>query len=171
MKFADWRSCSTRCNHPARGRSFTWCNHPASNWLKQAPRAWHSKITLYLHNISFKMSKSDKTLYIRNNSKSPVFIILYVGDLVIGGESPAKTQKPKKLLSEKLEEPERVTLFSWHQGYSNSRRIPTLTTTLCVEPILQVWNEQEWRIKLNSCEPVLMEKSTMCEKVCDHTLL
>ena len=27
------------------------------------------------------------------------------------------------------------------------------------------------RIKLNLCEHVLMKKSTMCEKVCEHTLL
>ena len=32
--------------------------------LKQAPRAWHSKITQYLHQIGFRMSKSDTSLYI-----------------------------------------------------------------------------------------------------------
>ena len=71
--------------------------------LKQAPRAWHSKITSYLHDIGFRMSKSDNSLYIRNNPKSPVFLILYVDDLVIGGESLTETQKIKKLLLEKFE--------------------------------------------------------------------
>ena len=32
--------------------------------LKQAPRAWHSKITQYLHQIGFKMFKSDNSLFI-----------------------------------------------------------------------------------------------------------
>ena len=49
------------------------------------------------------MSKSDNSLYIRNNPKSPVFLILYVDDLVIGGESLTETQKIKKLLLEKFE--------------------------------------------------------------------
>ena len=70
--------------------------------LKQAPRAWHSMIILYLHNIGFRMSKSDNSQYIQNNHKSPIFIILYVDDLVISGESLAKTHKTKKLLSEKF---------------------------------------------------------------------
>ena len=49
------------------------------------------------------MSKSDNSLYIRNNPKSPVFFILYVDDLVIGGESLTETQKIKKLLLEEFE--------------------------------------------------------------------
>ena len=32
--------------------------------LKQAPRVWHSKITHYLHQIGFRMSKSDTCLHI-----------------------------------------------------------------------------------------------------------
>ena len=32
--------------------------------LKQAPRVWHLKITQYLHQIGFRMSKSDTSLYI-----------------------------------------------------------------------------------------------------------
>ena len=54
--------------------------------VKQAPRAWHSKITQYLHRIDFRMSKSDNSLYMSNDSRSLIFIILYVDDLVIGGE-------------------------------------------------------------------------------------
>ena len=53
--------------------------------LKQAPRACHLKITQYLHQIGFKMSKSDNSLFIRSDSKGHVFIIIYVDDLVIGG--------------------------------------------------------------------------------------
>ena len=41
--------------------------------LKQAPHAWHSKITLYLHQIGFRMSKSDNSLYIRSDSASTDF--------------------------------------------------------------------------------------------------
>ena len=71
--------------------------------LKQAPRAWHSKITQYLHQVGFRMSKSDTSLYIRNESDSPIIIILYVDDLVIGGKDLAEINKVKTLLSGRFE--------------------------------------------------------------------
>ena len=49
------------------------------------------------------MSKSDNSLHIRNNPKSPIFLILYVDDVVIGGESLTAAQKIKKVLLEKFE--------------------------------------------------------------------
>ena len=67
--------------------------------LKQAPCAWHSKITQYLHRISFRMSKSDKSLYIRSDSESPIVIIIYVDDLIIGCEHIVDIIKAKSLLS------------------------------------------------------------------------
>ena len=52
--------------------------------LKQAPRSWNSKITQYPHQIVFKMSKFNNSLFIPSDSR--VFIIIYVDDLVIGEE-------------------------------------------------------------------------------------
>ena len=49
------------------------------------------------------MSKSDNSLYIQSNSKSPIVIIIYADDLVIGGEHLIKINKVKSLLSEKFE--------------------------------------------------------------------
>ena len=49
------------------------------------------------------MSKSDNSLYIRNDSASPILIILYVDDLVIGGEHLVDINKVKSLLSDKFE--------------------------------------------------------------------
>ena len=45
------------------------------------------------------MSKSDNSLYIRSDSTSPLVIILYVDDLVIGGEHLIDINKVKYLLS------------------------------------------------------------------------
>ena len=71
--------------------------------LKQAPRAWHSKIMQYLHQIGFRMSKSDTSLYIWHELDSPIVIILYVDDLVIGGKDLAEINKVKSLLSGRFE--------------------------------------------------------------------
>ena len=67
--------------------------------LKQAPRAWHSKITQYLHQIGFKMSESDNSLFIRSDSRGKLLIIIYADDLVIGGENIGDIKHIKNLFS------------------------------------------------------------------------
>ena len=49
------------------------------------------------------MCKSNKSLYVRSDSASPIVIILYVNDLVIGGEHLVDINKVKFLLSDKFE--------------------------------------------------------------------
>ena len=49
------------------------------------------------------MSKSDNSLFIRNNSSGLIFIIIYVDDLMIGREYLADINKVKMLLSGKFE--------------------------------------------------------------------
>ena len=49
------------------------------------------------------MSKSDNSLLIRSDSRGLVFIIIYVDDLVIGGEHLADISHIKKLLSGRFE--------------------------------------------------------------------
>ena len=71
--------------------------------LKQPPRAWLSKTTQFLHWIYFWMSTSDNSLFIWNNSSGRNFIIIYIDDLVIGGNQLADINKVKMLLSRKFE--------------------------------------------------------------------
>ena len=49
------------------------------------------------------MSKSDNSLFIRSDSRGQVFIIIYVDDLVIGGEHLVDIEHIKKLLSSRFE--------------------------------------------------------------------
>ena len=48
------------------------------------------------------MSNFDNSLYVRSNSGSPIFIILYMDDLVIGSEELVDINKVKSLLSSKF---------------------------------------------------------------------
>ena len=74
--------------HMIQPPGFESCAHPNAVCLlkkpiydlKQASRVWHLKITQYLHQIRFRMSKSDTSLYIRHESDSLIAIILYVDD-------------------------------------------------------------------------------------------
>ena len=49
------------------------------------------------------ISKSDNSLFIRSDSRGLVFIIIYVDDLVIGGENLVDIEHIKKLLSSRFE--------------------------------------------------------------------
>ena len=49
------------------------------------------------------MSKSNNSLYIRSDSESLIVIILYVDDVVIGGEHLVDMNKVTPLLSDKFE--------------------------------------------------------------------
>ena len=48
------------------------------------------------------MSKLDNSIYVRSESDNPIIIILYVDDLVIGGENLADINKVKSLMSRKF---------------------------------------------------------------------
>mgnify|MGYP002775947961 CR=1 FL=1 len=71
--------------------------------LKQEPFAWHSKITQYLHHIGSWMSKSDNSMYIKNELEKPIVIILYMDDLVIRGKNLDVIHKVKLLLLGRFE--------------------------------------------------------------------
>ena len=66
--------------------------------LKQAPCTWHQKIIEFLVVIGFCMLEVDHSLYVRKSDASFVFIIIYVDDLIIGGDSVEKTLHVKMLL-------------------------------------------------------------------------
>jgi hypothetical protein len=66
--------------------------------LKQAPRAWYQKIAKLFTNIGFKVSKADTSLYAKRIDGYIVVILIYVDDLIIGGESMAEINNLKKNL-------------------------------------------------------------------------
>ena len=49
--------------------------------------------------MGFKMSKFDNSLSIWNDSRGQLFIIIYVDDLVVGGEHVEDIEHTKRLLS------------------------------------------------------------------------
>jgi len=50
--------------------------------LKQAPRAWYSKIDQYFIDQGFRRSKSETTLYIKSQGQYHFIVSLYVDDLI-----------------------------------------------------------------------------------------
>ena len=61
--------------------------------LKQAPRASDKKLSESLIKAGFKISKDDPSLYVKKMIDFIVVILIYVDDLIIGGDSMAEIIK------------------------------------------------------------------------------
>lgn len=54
-----------------------------SVWLKAGPRIWYKTLDKYLRYCGFQRSKMDSGVYFRWVNRSPIFLTLYVDDIVI----------------------------------------------------------------------------------------
>ncbi|GJV94795.1 retrovirus-related pol polyprotein from transposon TNT 1-94 [Tanacetum coccineum] len=72
--------------------------------LKQAPRAWYSQIDGYFKEKGFDQSKSEPTLYVKNQGTSDILIVaLYVDDLVFTGNNKKMIEDFKNEMMQKYE--------------------------------------------------------------------
>ncbi|CAA7037260.1 unnamed protein product [Microthlaspi erraticum] len=67
--------------------------------LKQAPRCWFSKLRDALVKYGFAQSYSDYSLFSRTRGSSELYVLVYVDDLIIGGNDPAAIKEFKAYLS------------------------------------------------------------------------
>lgn len=61
--------------------------------LKQAPRVWFDKLKATLYNMGFQSTKSDNSLFIRIDDTVTIYILIYVDDLIVTGNSDAEISK------------------------------------------------------------------------------
>ena len=55
--------------------------------LRQASRAWYDELKTYLLSLGFKPTISDSSLFILTTSPSPIYILVYVDDIIVTGPS------------------------------------------------------------------------------------
>ena len=68
--------------------------------LKQAPRAWYSRIDSYLLSMGFQKSEADPNLYFIMVRNDPLVLLLYVDDLFIIGRGRPIASYKKDLAAE-----------------------------------------------------------------------
>lgn len=56
--------------------------------LKQAPRAWYNELRQFLTSVGFIASLGDTSLFILRSGRHIVYILIYVDDIVVTGNSP-----------------------------------------------------------------------------------
>jgi hypothetical protein len=70
-----------------QGPAGTGCRlHKALYGLKQAPRAWHSKLQSVLESLGFVPSDADPSLWVLHRLDGPVYVLVYVDDLLVAGK-------------------------------------------------------------------------------------
>ncbi|RWR75576.1 Zinc finger, CCCH-type [Cinnamomum micranthum f. kanehirae] len=56
--------------------------------LRQAPRAWFDRFSIFLLSIGFFCSTADSSLFICHGHLGPIFLLLYVDDIILTGNNP-----------------------------------------------------------------------------------
>lgn len=67
--------------------------------LKQAPRAWFHRFSSFLLQQGFCCSKSDNSLFIYRHNTSIIYLLLYVDDIIITGNSTSTITKFISIIS------------------------------------------------------------------------
>jgi hypothetical protein len=70
--------------------------HKALYGLRQAPRAWNSKLNAMLHDLGFTKCKTEHGLYTRVKNRVKLIVGVYVDDLVILGECDKEVNQFKR---------------------------------------------------------------------------
>lgn len=71
--------------------------------LKQSPRQWNLKFDDCMKSLGFDRSKFDHCLYFKNLKLKPVFLLLYVDDMLLIGPSMSEISIVKQNLSKSFE--------------------------------------------------------------------
>jgi histone deacetylase 1/2 len=67
--------------------------------LKQAPRAWYTRLSDLLLSIGFWASKVDTSLFILSNWINIFYLLVYVDDILLTGNNSAMLNRLIQLLS------------------------------------------------------------------------
>ena len=71
--------------------------------LKQSPRQWYKMFDSFMMSHGFKRFEFDSCVYIKFVDGSPIYLLLYVDDMLIAVKSKKEITTLKKLLSSEFE--------------------------------------------------------------------
>ena len=66
--------------------------------LRQAPRAWYNKLKSALEEIGFEASDADPSLWVKHDKAGPVYVLIYVDDMLIAAKTVEQVERVKKLV-------------------------------------------------------------------------
>lgn len=54
--------------------------------LKQAPRAWFSRLNNYLKQRGYRRGSTDSNIYIKFENRNMIIVVVYVDDIIFGSD-------------------------------------------------------------------------------------
>ena len=81
--------------------------------LKQAPRAWYNELRTFLLSLGFQNSLADTSLFILHTGNQHIYLLIYVDDILITGNTVTGIQRILTLLAERfsVKDPEDLNYF------------------------------------------------------------
>lgn len=80
-----------------QGGSRTVCHlRKALYGLRQAPRAWHTKLKGELEKLGFKASLADTSLFMKGEGEQRVYLLVYVDDILVASKELAAVERVKR---------------------------------------------------------------------------
>src|ERR1700735_2614422 len=71
--------------------------------LKQAPRAWYYHLDKYLHQQGFSKGSADRNLYTKMDTDKLLIIVVYVDDIIFGGNEESISQNFTSVMQQEFE--------------------------------------------------------------------
>lgn len=66
--------------------------------LRQAPRSWYSRFSMFIVSQGFKLCHLDNSLFVKRSNKSIIILLIYIDDILITGSDSAAIQSLLKAL-------------------------------------------------------------------------
>ena len=70
--------------------------------LKQAPRTWYNELRSFLLSLGFVNSLADTSLFILRHETQTIYLLIYVDDILITGNTPSGIARVLTLLAERF---------------------------------------------------------------------
>ena len=101
--------------------------------LKQAPRAWFHRFSSFLLHQGFFCCQADTSMFIFRRGKDFLYLLLYVDDIIITGNSSHLVHRFLSLLATQFAMKDLVggsSLFPWHPGGTHVQRVLFIATKI-----------------------------------------
>ena len=133
--------------------------------LKQAPRAWYSRINDHLLSLGFERSLSETTLYVKHKGNDILIVPLYVDDLIVTGNNRNLVDKFKKEMMQEFEMTDLglMTYFLSMEVQQNQHEIFICQKKYAKE-ILKKFQMDDYKTMSTSMNP----KEKLCKKDGTH---
>jgi hypothetical protein len=132
--------------------------------IKQAPRAWYSRLDKYLQQEGFRKGSADNNLYIKVTQDSILLIEFYVDDIIFGSIDDRLSQKFAKDMQNEFEMSllGELSLFMGLHIRQRNQGI-FISQTKYIREFLK-------RFRMEYCKPVMTPIQTSCKlRNCDDS--